>query len=96
MLIGFSDIATGNGSTHMDRFNQIYRRTWEIVSTSCMLQQLCSICSLHKLWQTVSLQCFHFNGINVSTGYIHAQLHKSFVYSSEHKRNYYYFFFLRI
>lgn len=25
------------------------------------------------------LQYLHFNGINVSTGYIHAQLHNSFV-----------------
>lgn len=29
------------------------------------------------------LQWLHFNGINVSTGYIHAQLHNSFVYLSK-------------
>lgn len=64
-------------SSHTNRSNHICRRTGEIVSTFCMLQQLCSVDSgAHKLWQPHVLM-LHFlclNEICVDTGYVHAQL----------------------
>lgn len=40
MLIGFSHIASGNGPTLMDWFNQICQTTWEIVLTGHTWQRI--------------------------------------------------------
>lgn len=81
MLIGFSHVSSGSSSTHTDRFDQIYQRTWEIVLTGL---HAAAIIFILLPAQTLTDQV-GFSGTNVKMGYILTQTANTVFNSTQQK-----------